>query len=354
MPRASRYGYAVSRVRGMKASLLKTTEYEALIKAISEQDALRILSGTTYAPLSSSLSTKEFDILTLERALLESYYAVYERVMSFAVGAAKAFLRRAYQRYEFACLKSIIRAFYADVPREEAMIYVTPIGSFDIEVCADLLRKRELREVIEKIRETKLKAKLLESMEKSMRLHSSLPLECEIDKYCFAVLRRLANQLKDWDKQPVKRILGMEIDLTNINNLIRTKSMGLDILTTKSFLIPIRYRLGFEFESSLNMLTALDALRTLATGYYSNPLLDIISTCERGETILPVEIALKRHYIKENLKVFGGYPFHVGTLFAYLNLKYYEVGDIRAVIIGKFNRLPPEKIKDLLILYGFS
>jgi len=337
----------------MKASLLKTTEYEALIKAINEQDALRILSGTTYAPLSSSLSTKEFDILKLERTLLESYYTVYEHVISFAVGVAKAFLQKVYQRYEFACLKSIIRAFYADVPRGEALIYVTPIGSFDVEVCADLLRKRELREVIEVVRETKLKVKLFEAIEKSMRLHSSLPLECAIDKYCFTILWELANQLKDWDKRTV-RILGTEIDLTNINILLRTKSMGLDISTTKSFLIPVQYRLGFEFESSLNMLTALDALRTLATGYYSNPLLDTIPICERKETILPVELALKRHYLKENLKVFGGYPFHVGTLLAYLNLKYYEVGDIRALIVGKFNRLPPEKIKNLLILYGLT
>lgn len=338
----------------MKANLLQTTEYEALIKAINEEDALRILSGTTYASLASNLSTKEFDLSKFERALLESYYEVYERVMSFAVRAAKAFLQKVYQRYELACLKSIIRAFYADMPRGEAMIYMTPIGSFDVEVCANLLKKRELREVIEVVKETKLKMKLLESMEKSTRLHSSLPLECVIDKYCFAVLWELANQLKGWDKQPVIRILGMEIDLTNINILIRTKSMGLDISTTKSLLIPIRYRLGLEFESSLNMLTALDALRTLATGYYSNPLLDIISICEGEETILPVELALKRYYLRENLKVFGGYPFHVGTLLAYLNLKYYEVRDIRAVIVGKFNRLPPEKIKDVLILYGFS
>jgi V/A-type H+-transporting ATPase subunit C len=335
----------------MKANLLKKTEYEALLKAINEQDALRILSGTAYASLSSSLSTEEFSISKFERALLESYYAVYEHVMSFTVGKARAFLQKVYQRYEMTCLKSIIRIFYADVPRGEAMIYITPTGSFSFEVCTDLLRKRELREVVEEVREPELKIKLLEAMKDGARLHSSLPLECVIDKFCFTTLWELANQLQGWDKPPVIRILGMEIDLANIIILLRTKSMGLDIVTTKNFLIPIRYKLGSEFESALNMLTALDALRILATGYYSNPLLDTLSICEEEGTILPVELALRRHYLKENLKVFAGYPFHVGLLLAYLNLKYYEIGDIRAVIVGKFNRLPPEKIKDLLTLY---
>jgi len=329
---------------------LKATEYETLIKASDERDTLRILSGTVYAPYVINLPTEEFSLLAFENALLKSYYDVYERVMSYTTGIARDFLAKVYRRYELTCLKFVLRAFLTKVPLKEIATYITPIGSFTPQICADLLKKKEPKEIIDMVKEDNLKVKLLSALEKCAQLHSSIPAESAIDQYFFTTLWKLVGQFDDWDRRTI-RILGTEIDMSNINILLRGKAIGLNPSTIKELLIPIRYRLGSELEYSLNTPTALDTLRALTSGHYSDQLSSAIAACEREKTILLTELILKRHFLKENLGVFGGYPFQIGTLLAYLNLKFYEISDVRAIVVGKWNRLTSERIKELLVLY---
>jgi vacuolar-type H+-ATPase subunit C/Vma6 len=46
-----------------------------------------------------------------------------------------------------------------------------------------------------------------------------------------------------------------------------------------------------------------------------------------------------------------GYSFHIGIALAYLNLKFYELRNIKASIIGKYENIPVQKIRNVLTFF---
>jgi vacuolar-type H+-ATPase subunit C/Vma6 len=116
----------------------------------------------------------------------------------------------------------------------------------------------------------------------------------------------------------------------------------------------MRYRLASEFEQAMNAPAAGDALRILSSGFYGVALQGVPETVKSAESLFPVELAMKRYLASRNLSVFAGYPFHTGTLLAYLNLKLYETQDIRGIVLAKRDGMAADKIRDYLITYAVS
>ena len=64
------------------------------------------------------------------------------------------------------------------------------------------------------------------------------------------------------------------------------------------------------------------------------------------------ETILDKGIIKTSLKMIKRYTpyFNLGLILAYLNLKWFEIRNLRAIIRGTEARISPEKVKKTLIL----
>ena len=56
------------------------------------------------------------------------------------------------------------------------------------------------------------------------------------------------------------------------------------------------------------------------------------------------------YFIRENTRVFLSYPFHIGTVLAFLNLYLAEIQNLKAVLIGKVENVPANKIRENLTI----
>ena len=353
--RADSFAFAVSFVRALKSKLLATTDLDMILKSKDEVDAIRVLSDTVYAPYVSRFVGKPFVIKQFEDAIQESYHDDYARVIRATASAtARNALMLMHRKHELNCLKIVLKCVMEGVPAEQAKDIITPMGEYTYERCLKLLKMKDLGMIAEDIKDRKARKVVLDSLPESKKLGSTIPLEASIDKYYYTMIWNLTQRLPQSDKAPVENILGMEIDTANLGILIRGKEAEIPVSHLERFMLPIRHRFAIEFEQAMNAPTAGDALRILSSGFYGVVLQRAAEAVKSAGSLFPVEVATKRYLASKNLSLFTGYPFHAGTLLAYLNLKLYETQDIRGMVLGKRDGMAGEKIRDFLITYGLS
>lgn len=351
--RADSFAFAVSFVRALKSKLLTSSNLDMILKSKDEVDAIRVLSDTTYAPYVAKFIGKPFDIKQFEDAIQESYHNDYARVVRATASAtARDALTLIHRKHELNCLKMIFRCVMEGVPSEQAKDLITPMGEYTYDHSLELLKTRDPGMIAEDIKDRKARRLVLDSLPECKKLGSTIPLEASIDKYYYTSIWNVTQQLPRSDRAPVENILGIEIDSANLDILIRGKEAKIPASHLERFILPISYRFASEFEQAMNAPTAGDALRILSSGFYSVALQRAVETVKSVGSLFPVEVAMKRYLASENLSVFTGYPFHAGTLLAYLNLKLYQTQDVRGVVLGKRDGMTADKIRDFLITYG--
>jgi len=351
VPRADNYAYAVSYVRALRSRLLSPEQYETLLKAKDEQEALRYLTETVYAERLTKLSGKQWDPIETDLAIFEDYYDILgELLRTRTTEATRQLLETTYVRQEFSCLKIIMRLVKAETIPEELAQLVTPVGRYTPERILRLLKTRDIRQLLEDIDDPKARTMAIENLEKYEKTNSTLPIEVAADKFHLSSLWDMASRLDNWDREPVQDIVGTEVDAANVNLILRSKNLGMSASALQDLVIPIRYRLDQEAELAFEVATAEEAMRVLSTGYYRSIISSVTTECERKRSILPLEIAMKKFFVERCSRVFIGFPFGVAPLLAFLNLKYLEGLDIRTLLLGKRDKMTAEALRHLLIM----
>ncbi|MEM3755265.1 MAG: V-type ATPase subunit, partial [Candidatus Bathyarchaeia archaeon] len=193
----------------------------------------------------------------------------------------------------------------------------------------------------------------LESMIKEYGKTKSIVLaEILADKHLYLNILEIIQKLKGIDKKVLESITGTEIDLMNMNLIVRAKQLNLPENVIKDLILPIKYNLGEEIEKAIKALNHLESIDELIAGYYKKHLLEYSELVKKEKDVSIFEVGLKRFSAITNLSSFLGYPFHAGVIVGYLNLKMYEAQDIRAILLGKRDGLENERIKKSLIMYG--
>ena len=64
-----------------------------------------------------------------------------------------------------------------------------------------------------------------------------------------------------------------------------------------------------------------------------------------------LEVELEKALANVNREICHKYPspLHIGVVLSYLNLKWFEVKNLRTIMLGKLSKIPSEKIAKLLI-----
>ena len=219
MPRADNYAYAVAYVRALKSRLLSEDQYESMLKAKDDQDVLQILANTAYSSYLSEYSGRSLSLSDIDSVIFKDYYQILKELASTCTTEqARQLLETTYLRHEFSCLKSIMRLVMAGVSPEESARLVIPLGRYDSEYISRLLKTRDLRRLFSEIDDPKIKAIALDRIEECEQTNSTIPIEMAVDRFHLSSLWALIGKLETWDKEPVRDIVGTEIDATNIGN----------------------------------------------------------------------------------------------------------------------------------------
>ncbi|MEM3583960.1 MAG: V-type ATPase subunit [Nitrososphaerales archaeon] len=371
----ARFSSIISFVSALKSYMLKPEDYEMLLKSESVSDIFEVLQRTYYK---NCLSERErIDVESFERRLYEDYLNVLNRIYKRCPKASLNIIDAIRFRHELYSLKMILRALSSEQDIESALRTIIPIGKYNPDLCRSILESKSIQKAIESVEEPNLRKALKDLFKQQKEPFLSYLFEAIIDKYSIMnIWKSLSPSWKflplvwkpssltwkpfspAWKSLPpishkfAYRIISKIADLSNLMFILRSKYLNLDLDKIRYFIIPIYcYLPPSELERLIQIPTLKDTIQILTLGYYGKLIIRPSLSLSIDQALSEIEVNFDRYIARECLYSFKGIRSHVGVLIAYLMLKFYEMLDLRAIMFGKANKLPVDKIRRMLILY---
>lgn len=338
----------------MKKYLLKEREFNALLDCEDLEGISRILENTPYRDEIRVLPIEELTSLDLEKAFMKNFLRIFDETEEYSKGDVKILLDDILRKFEVENVKAVLRAKMAELGVDETLRFIIPIRHYDETVCRSLLEKtRTVEDVVKLMADMEYGPVLQGALKTYKETGLLLPLESALDNYVAGELWKDVHKLKGVDIKIAEEILGTDIDVFNIKLILRCKALEVDEEVIRSLILPIDYTLTKEaLENSILAIDVEDALKTLMVKGYKKWITEALKEYRTSKSVSPTEPVLDKLLLKTNQSIFIKYPspFHIGVILAFLNLKWFELKNLRAIVTGKENKVPSEKIKNILIV----
>ena len=334
---AGRYAELAAAVRSYKADLTHRDQIERMIEAGSLSETVGQLTRGQLALADNG------DLAPVEAFLIQRVISIATNLSAYAPYDSRSLIRLVSQRYEFDCVKQLLKCTIEQMDPEEALRDISPAGRFTAERCKELIEARNPNRVIDALANDDLKqvtsSKLSEKNAKAT--------VAAVEQYYYRKLWAASNLPDPLDAQSARSLIGGFIDHLNVLLALRAKLVGLDSRTTSEMMISINYGLGKAFSEVAEASSLANAMRAIDKTPYSSAFQNLAAS--EGVNV-DVERALHINHAQSCLNSFAGPPFNVGLALGLLFLKDYELRDLLSVINGKANNLPTDRIAASLIL----
>jgi V/A-type H+-transporting ATPase subunit C len=319
-PDDTRYAYAVGRIRALENRLLTRSDFARLLDAGDIDQTLRSLSEMGY-PVPEGAATYE-PVLTAENG---AALQLLERLSED--GELIELFRR---RYDFHNLKVLLKAKHSGQDLAEAIMDLGSVPSGDL---SEAVRAGE-------------PDRLPEPLAQAMRAAEERYAESQRPGDLGVQYADLSRVLKGMNNRFLNSWLAWEVDLLNIRSFLRFKWLEEDMKTFPDIILP-GGSLGWDFFRVIRE-EPLDSLaQVFGRTPYGRVVADGIAQLKARKSFAPLERGCD-DLMMELLKTSRQTSFGVEPVVAYVLLKELEIRSVRAVLVGKLNGLPREKIKERL------
>ena len=318
-----------------------------------------VLENTPYNAEISDVRTKEFTSISLEGALLKNFIKTCEEFRDLSPKDVRLLLSALLMKFEVNCVKAMLRAKEAELSVEEAMKYIIPAGRLDEVTCRKTLEVSEnTADIVESFSDLEYGSVLKEAFAVYEAEKIFFLLEVALDRYVYSKIWRATGKLGGLDKKIARTIIGLEIDSVNVKTILRFKAMGIREDQIRLYIFPVSEVFGekelenvmisADIQSFINSLVRL-AKRAMARDYQY-----IFTEIQQSQvtSLTMIETILDRGLVETGLRMIKRYTpyFNIGLLLAFLNLKWFEVRNLRAVIRGSEAGISSDRAIKLLIL----
>jgi vacuolar-type H+-ATPase subunit C/Vma6 len=338
MGAAGRYAELSAAARSFKAELIRPSQAERLIEAGSLSE---IVGMMTEGRITHAEGT---DTGVVEAFLTQRVTELARRLAGYAPQDSRSLIKLFATHYELDCVKVILGSITDHIQPEQALEHFVPVGKFTEERCKELIEARNLSRVIEMIDDSSMKLALAQGLTAEKGAMAAV---ARIDQYYYTRLWSSTNLPDPLDAQSARGLIGEFIDQLNILLAFRARLMNLDARSTLDLMIPVNYALGRSLNELAESTSTQNVLRVIEKTPYSKALQGSSLSDGIGAS---VERALSRAHAISCLNSFAGSPFNVGLALALLFLKNYELRDLFAILNGRANNAPLERVLDSLIL----
>jgi len=351
-----KYSEIMPKVAIEKLKLIGMDDLVCLIGKDLESISSALLESP-YREEVSSLSKDKVSSLSLEKALLSNYVKTIESLIEASVGDIRGILEAVLKKFEVSNVKTMLRAVKAKMDVDEAMNHIVPVGSQEKRYGAILARSKGIEDLADSLSDVEyglaLKNVLIELKETS----DLLPMEISLDRVAYEEILRSIEKLRGLDKTIARNILGIEIDALNIKIILRCKGMGLSPDQMKDYLMPSSVFDGKTLEGAMaskdvkSMTECLQTAEEIAKNpFYQNALRQFLK--EHDAPLSRLETILDEWSLKTSLNTLKKYThyYNIGFILAFLNLKWFEIKNLRAIIKGSERKSPPSRVRQHLTL----
>jgi V/A-type H+-transporting ATPase subunit C len=351
--RLKTYGYINAKIRSRLSELLSDRDFSEMLKAPGADEAVQVLAESAYAEELSSYAVTG-DVRAVEFALTVHEMRVLRDLVKDLPGRAGSFTETLLLRHEVDMLKNALRLWFERYMRgrnisggssylyTERIVHDVP---YDAVVDAD-----SPGAVLEVLQGTPY-AEVIEPHVAEIESDGHLfPLEIGLDCFYFSRLVEQAESLPQKDREIALRVIGVEVDLLNIDRVVRFVSYYRKQERNRWDLFLPGGRIDDQtLKKAYAQDEAEDALLTLLADRYG----EYRSFAEQHKSnpfdrLQMVEDLLRRILYDEVKRLLWGYPFTVGTVLAYIFLKRKEVRSVVRLLNAKQYGLSEERIRESL------
>ena len=339
------YPYVTARVRAKKGALLSADVYERMLQMEIPQIA-RVLSEGAYKEQILSLATKVSGVDLIEIATSRQLAAVFTQIIGFSEGELRQMIGWYLDRFDVQNIKTIVRGKLFGATPAEVSEDIVAAGSMRESFLESLIQLPTLEEVFDRLDGT-IYAQALDALGgspsdlKTWNQWEDLVTKSYYENLLGVVPERTESThlMREWIRR--------EVDIVNLKTLLR--------LWAQKVTLPYDPFIdgGLELpKSHLAELLALDA-NALAARLQDYPFAEDIATRLKDLQALGLG-ALVRSVEKIHLLTAGRqahvHPLSVLPIFDYVVRKEREVQNLRIIARGKESGLPPEVIRELLVV----
>lgn len=340
---------------------LKLLSIDDLLDLVGKNlEAIRCaLLETSYRGNLLKISPNEADSISMEEALLENYAQTLNNLTRYSTGNIKNVLLAIVRKFETLNVKTLLRAAKAEMDIDETIKHIIPVGSLTEDQYRDKLSSSPTVEsVIETVASSEFDPIIKEVMVNSKVIDGNiLLLELALDKAVYGNIFESIENLKGLDKLIAKNVLGIESDATNIKIILRCKATGIHKDQIKKYFLP-----SFVFNEEIlqNALELpdtksiaeylLETADAINNPFYNDMFSQIIQYCK--SSLSQIEAILESASLKTSLNILKKYLkyYNIGFILAFLNLKWFEIRNLRCIIVGSERKIAPEQIRRSLVL----
>jgi V/A-type H+/Na+-transporting ATPase subunit C len=344
MRQLAKYSFANAKIRAMLSYLLPAETFNLLLETRDLGEARDILKKTRYSAVFEQAKDEDENIVHLEKKMLNYDLAVYQKVENTLSGKGeREFVSLLRQRYELEEIKVFLRIWHQKLAVSWEDYVVAPKICFDIDF-KKLLSAISIEEFILLLDHTPYKAALLAGREKYKEKNSSFYLEAALDMDYYRRLLACIDKFTNADQKVARKILGIEVDIENINWLIRLrKYYSLGIGEMLEWFIP-----GGQWiqKEAVRKYYVTDGLAKVVESVSFGPYAKIKDLAQ--ENVALVENFLYGVLLHQVKSALSGFPFTIGTVMGYLILKRQETKNIVSLLNAKEYGWRKEEIAPLL------
>lgn len=350
----TKYAFINAKIRARISKLLSEETLRQIATAGSVDEALVLLRDTSFDIL-EEIYTKSGDLKLAELELLKSEIEVYGTIAKYVRDEILEFVRSLLLRFEMDNLKNALRIFFDGKIRkrnvEDAVHYILYDNIVNIINIDAIINAENLGDIAQSLGGTPYGA-VIEKQRVTVEEEGSLfRLEVALDHLFYTNLIIQARGLRGIDRREALRLIGVEIDLQNINWIIRFKNFyNLPLQQVLSLIIPSGFNLDSasitKMYSSQNVSAILN--NVLKKKYPGLSTMLTTQTSDSSSRLLLIERILEQIMNHEIQRILQGYPFTIGIILCYFLLKKNEITRVRTVLNAKHYSVAEERIEGML------
>ncbi len=347
------YGYANARVRAKTARLLDAAAYGSMIEAKDEDEILNLLEQTDYAPEIEEAILEGKRPTIIDRAFNRNLARNFRHIREFVSGPPQDLLGAVLARWDLYNLKSTLRGKRGLVPVSEISRVFVPAGDLDLVTLEEIASQPDIRSAIDLIVTFSTTWRipygraLSRKMGEYLREHDLSILERSLDSFHYQWVHGLIRG-NDVNSQMVRKMIQIEVDITNIITALRTRGLEMPQNQAVEFYLAGGAIGESQFKYLMGLREREDIMHASVLSAYRQPLqAGMNSYEEKGDVAFQDE--LDRYLIRKCLGM-NKDPLSIGVIIAYMWRKYMELTNLRVIIRGKNIGLIGSQIKKEMIV----
>ena len=356
MPTAvSTYGFINAKLRGRISKLLSEEFFLQMARSRSLIEAMVLLKGTSYTEAVETYN-RTGDIRLCELDLTRIEWQGLRTLDRFVPEAIKPFAQAILERYEVSTLKNALRLSFERIVRgrpvdDKVAYFLRGDGITDLPLDL-IINAADLDDLEQVMMTTRYGEILADSLHGVGPSESLFGVEVALDRWYFEHLLEAASTLSRADEKVARRLIGIQIDIQNLNWLVRMgqfhRAEGVGLASS---VVPGGALFGLDdLEKAFRTDRPLEPLMAALGSRYAGLIPQAGPTQERDHLrrLGLLEEILRTVLFHEIRRTLGGFPFTVGTMLAYLLLLQNEVRVLTSILNAKYYDLPASRVEGLI------